>query len=678
MEDRDEDVSEKPYQPTDRETKTIEFVYDEYTEMAKLLSNSYKEMNDRTPITFWDDSQKRANSYVPSRASQNKEEWQANVFTGTTRNKLRAYVSSVAKDPPEMSITATNASGERSMMRADIAKNLLRHSYIAYDNPETTIFFDGWDCGVNGTIVKYDGYLYKIGTSKIVKSYDPATGAIEVEEKKAVLEDCPIEVNIPLNRFLVKNAYIRNVQDQPAVMWIDYMDADEFELEFGQFKNAGNVKTKAQVQESRGQTDLFFGDKWFARIENVKKIEVLRYYSKVKDMYAIIANGVLVLEAPLLWGKTKKWYPFAKTLFEPFANSSLFWGNSLANILMPQQDVENSLYNTMLDKNYRSLVTPMLVSMNNKDAMELEDEFVTGDTRIYVDNIDGVKPLPIEGVSQSEFNMLQMVTQELSLASVDALQQGVGGTGVTAREIVISNEKAFELKGTFFTMLKDLWLQKTRVRLINLLMHYNRPMYLNAVLGEERAAEFTRIFNIPRSPLTSGETGVLQVRVAQPETIQALNQPVGFSAENEPFNALDVEEEKLRYQEGEPAQIVVIPTDYLDEWEFDLEITTASLHLRGKALDMALAMEKVTTVAQLFPEIFAANKERFFSDLIREFNDQPDKYLETMGQQAQMTAQAEQMAMMQGGAPAPEGGGEVSSQLAKPAQSVPALAGMGM
>ena len=666
----EQDTESVVYQPGDKEQNVVKFVYDEYDDMWKnVMNKSFPEMNDRTPEKFWDDSQKRLNAYVPTRASQGKEEWQANIFTATTRNKIRSYVSSVSKEPPEISILATNKENEQSMMRAEIMRHLLRHSYLANSNPEMTIFYDGWNCAGNGTLVKYDGWLYQTQKTEIVKSFDPLTGKTEAETQEIVIEDCPIEVEIPLNRFFVKNAYIRDVQEQPAVLWVDYMDLDEFLLEFGKYKNAKHVRSRAQIQESRGQTDLFFGEKWFDRMERRQaKIEVFKYYSKVKNKYCIVANGVLILDVPLLWGRTKKWYPFSKTIFEPFANSTLFWGNSLANILMPQQDAENNLYNSMLDKTYRTLVTPMLVSMANKDAMELEDEFVTGDTRIYVDDINGVKPMPIEGVSASEFNMLKMVSQELSLASVDALQQGFSGSGVTAREIVIANEKANEIKGVFFTMLKDLWLQKMKIRVINLLTHLSQGQRLGMVLGEEKASDYIRLFNIPHTKLTSGETGLLQIRVAEPETIKNLNRVVGYTEPGKPFNRLDVEEEKVRVQEGQPVEIMAIPPDYLDDWEFDLEIQTQSMQQRGKSLEMALAMEKVTTIAQLFPEIFATNKDKFFSELMRQFNDDPQKYLEQAAQGP--------LGLPQAGLEAQ--GGPVAGQLASVAQSLPQLTGVGL
>ena len=341
------------YKPTEQDIEATRLVYDEYDYMwENVMNQSYPEMNDRTPAQFWDDSQKRANSYVPSRASQGKEEWQANVFTGTTRNKIRAYVSSVSKEPPQMSITATNKKSERSMRRAEVVKHMIRHSYIAYDNPEMNIFFDGWDCAVSGTVIKYDGLIHKTGKQPIVETFDAVTGEVKLkDDEERVLEDCPIEIEIPLNKFFVRNAYIRDVQEQPAVIRVDWITKDDFELEYGKYSKAKFVKSRAQIRKTREQVELFFGDRWFDRMEDMEnKIEVIKFFSKAKNKYIIVADGVPLLVAPMLWGRVKKWYPFTKAIFEPFANSNLFWGNSMPNILMPHQHTEKALHNSMLDK----------------------------------------------------------------------------------------------------------------------------------------------------------------------------------------------------------------------------------------------------------------------------------------------------------------------------------------
>ena len=630
------------YKPSVKEQEEISFVYNRYRWMdQEVMGKSYPEFNYRTLKQFLDDSQKRANGTVPTRAEQDKEEWQANVFTGTTRNKTRAYCGSVTKQPPQTRIVATNDENKISVDRADVMRSLVQHSYLYCENPELNIFNDGWDCAVNGTVIKYDGYLLVKEDVPKILNWNPTTGEMEVEYEEMVVEDRPIELDVPVLNLLISDPYEPDVQKQPDLIWSQYVTLDEFNYEFGKYKNAKYVKLKPQIQE--GNRELYFGPKWTDRV-NENKVEVLRYYNKRKNKYCIVANGVLVFKSPLLWGRKKKFYPFPKSIFEPFANRRFFWGNSLPNIMMPHQDTENRLVNAMLDKTYRSVDTPMLVSMENKDALELEDEIVTGDSRIYVNDINGVKPYPTAGVTQAEINMLNDVSQRLALASLDALQEGQTGKGVTAREIVISNERAAEIKGIFYMLLSDLWLQKTRLRVINIITFYGR-------VGKQ--------YNIPKMELANGQLGTQQIRVGTQEEVEAAQRPMGYKSPGEPFNALDVEEEMLRLK-GNPTEIIVIPYDYLDNWEYEVEIMTETLYQRGKSLTMAVETEKLNSVATLFPGIFQQNQQKFFGKLMRQYGDSPENYDVESMPQPQVPGEA---------------GGELTANLTAPTKPLPALAG---
>ena len=64
----------KVYVSTDKEQDVVKNVYEAYTDMWEdTMSVAYREFNDRTLQSFLDYSQKRANSYVPSRDSHNKK-----------------------------------------------------------------------------------------------------------------------------------------------------------------------------------------------------------------------------------------------------------------------------------------------------------------------------------------------------------------------------------------------------------------------------------------------------------------------------------------------------------------------------------------------------------------------------------------------------------------------------
>src|SRR3990167_4129741 len=86
----EEAEGKKPeYNPGLEQKARIKFVYDERAEMIKKRDQPYVHFNDRTLKDFIDDSEKRLNAYVLDKASQGKEEWQANFATRTYANKAK-------------------------------------------------------------------------------------------------------------------------------------------------------------------------------------------------------------------------------------------------------------------------------------------------------------------------------------------------------------------------------------------------------------------------------------------------------------------------------------------------------------------------------------------------------------------------------------------------------------
>lgn len=610
------------YDPSKETLDIIEKTYDDIDEMVDIMQDSFSEFNgngdgtDRTLKQFLDDAQKRANSYVMTREAQGKEEWQANVFTPTTRNKVKALIAGIAKAPPEISITAKNLKNQTSVARAEILKLLIESSFVEGDkNPEIEMFFAGWDTAIQGTYIELDDYIRIKDKVKKITDYDPATGEVKFEEVETYVQDEAVSIRIPLTSFYIWDPYTSNVQDQTKIAWIEYLDKDDAEYQFGNFANWKYVKD-GSYHFNEEDSKTFFLKRWDERTKGYDMpYEIVRYYCKTSDTYRIIANGVMLLDAPLLWGKTKKRYPFSKTIYEPFANSMFFWGNSLVNILMAEQDVENALINSITDKTYRSLNRPMLIGRVNRDDFDLEDEWVDGDTKIYVSDVAQVTPMPIDSVNNAEISMLKIIQEGLVKDSSDSVQSGQGGSGSTAREIVIANERAEELKGLFYTMLKDLWLQKYRIRGINILMNYGKAKTLEIVdeEGNKVYEESYKSFRLPSSELSNGKPGALEVQVVKDQA--SLKRPY----------ELDVEEEKARMA-GEPVEIMQITSNFLDDYDYGVRIMTETLFQKSRALKMAEASEKILGVAKLFPEIFMANKQKFFEDYMQMYGDNPDKY----------------------------------------------------
>ena len=600
------------YNPSDKKKESIKYVYDDLESMRKLRNQKWKHFNDRSLKDFIDDSQLRRNGFVPTRESQGKESWQSNFFHPITNNKFKAILAAVALDIPQTKVVAQNERLGRDANRADIMKHLIKFSYDQ-DNKEEQIFFEAWETAEKGTVIVYDGYLKAKQKRKIIKSYDPTTGEIETEEQEVETDNQCVNFIVPLMNLYIKDWTIFDIQKQPSLCWVERMGVDEFQTEFGKYKNAGYVKTSNQLTDKNEQ-DVYFKEFWQEREKDDEPIEVIRYFNKGKDDFKIIANGVLLFESPLILGKKKKWYPFAKTVFEPFA-TDFFYGNSLPNTLMGEQDVINALFNMSIDKTYKSMVPSLLIGNINKDDFDLEDPNSTIDTKIYVQDIQQVKEIPIKGIDQSDFKMIEMVSRGLDLSSVDSNQQGVAGRGVTAREVVIANENAKKLKGILYMFLTSLWIQKIKLRIMNILVYYTQPK-AEKILGEneESIIDKYKSFTVDNAELSDGSKGTLGIEI------------VGSEKELPSQNEVDIQEETQKKQSGEKYEKIYITSDYLDDWIYDIKVISDSIYQRESGITQLKIEEKLRVMGLYFPEILMANKEKMAKDMIISYDDDPDDY----------------------------------------------------
>lgn len=617
------------YNPTDQEKQVIKRVYDDYSSMRILRNKKYKYFNDRSLKDFIDDSQLRLNCYVPSRESQGKENWQANVVHPTTKNKFKAMLAAVALDVPQTVIVAQNEKMEKDNQRAELVKNLVRFSYDQ-ENKEEQVFFEAWETAEKGTVIVYDGFLKAKAKKKVITAYNPETGEVESEEQEVETENGCVNFIVPLMNLYIGDWNIFDIQKQPKLCWVDKMNEDQFKSEFGKYPKYKLVEEGLRLTQV-GENDTFFRKEWEDRISEDEPIEVLRYFNKDKDQFIIIANGVLLHDSPLLLGKKKKWYPFAKTVFEPFA-SDFFYGNSLPNTLMGEQDVINALYNMALDKTYKSMAPALLIGNTNKDDFDLEDQNTTIDTKIYVQDITQVREMPISGINNSDVQMIDLISRGLDLSSVDSNQQGVPGRGVTAREVVIANENAKKLKGIMYMFLKSLWIQKIRLRIMNILIYYTQPkvqQIINEDGTKKNIIDEYQNFNIDNVEMSDGGKGTLGIRIYNDKNKMPTSQDL-----------TEAENVSRKKNSGEKFELIAISNDYLDDWIYDIRIESESIYQTESSLSQLKMEDKLRVLGTYFPQLLMANQPKLFKDTLIAYEDDPDEYMTGEDQNAILDEQA--------------------------------------
>jgi hypothetical protein len=584
----------------------IKRIYDEFSDMRNQRNKKWRWLNDRTLREYIEDSQLRINGYVPTKEEQGKESWQSNVFHPVTRNKFKAILASVALDIPEIRITAQNERSKEDQKRAYVMRNLLKYTYDN-DNKEEKNFFEAWETAEKGTVVVYDGYLRKKEKRRIISSFDPNTGDIETEEKEIETESQCFEQIIPLMNLYIADFHIYDIQKQPALIWVDRMTKEMFDHEYGKYKGAKLVPEKVP-ETNKNEEDTIYIEMWSDRFEGDSPIEVVKYYNKMNDEFIILANGVLLLDAPLLLGKKKKYYPFAKTVFEPLA-TDFFYGNSLPNSLMGEQDVINALYNMALDKTYKSMAPALLIGNTNKDDFDLDDQNTTIDTKIYVQDINQVREMPTSGINVSDIKMIEIVSRGIDLSSVDSNQSGVAGRGVTAREVVIANENAKRLKGILYLFLTSLWKQKMRLRIFNILTYYTKDK-AKQIIGEGKKG-IIDTYMVNNAELPDGTKGTLGIRVSDKLPDK---------------NELDMEAMEYEVRSDKNYHIISMKSEYLDDWTFDINVVSESVFQKDSVLSQMKMQEKLQILASFFPNFIMSNQDKLAKDTLMAYEDDPDEY----------------------------------------------------
>lgn len=591
-------MNTKVYISSDKENAARVKSYGYLTDMIELKDKIQPHFSgpngDRSWNDMIDDSEMILNGYTLSRAEQGKEDWQSNMMDNVSRVKMKAIAAGVGLSVPGMSFVAKNKKGNRSQVRAEIFKNITQQTFKD-GNPTLHSFREVWHMLAHGVIFEYEGYKTGGAMRDRVVSFNSLTGDVETKKEYVKMNGKPFTTLINPQEFFWWTWYTNDVQQQPRIAWVQHYTLGNLELEFGKYKNFEYVKDKkgmSQISQLQGTT---FFTQWEDRVDDENDYEVFRMYDKERDLYEIWVNGVLLLSAPILWGDKEKVYPFAVQQAEYYANTNFFVGMPFGQLMEAYQEHKNTVINTIIDKLYRSAKKPMLIGLQNKDLFDVQDQFIDEDNKYYVPDINQVKSFPYEGPNQGEFMMLNVLDKGLEMISVDRAQQGQSAGGnKTAREVVIADQRAQEIKGSLYLALENLWLQKTRLRNRVVMSHYINDRAASETIKDQ-------IISIEDYTFGDGSRGVLDIHIAK-------NKSDILSQDELEARAQAMEDQGLAYK------IVSFEKTYLDDWEYDFQILPDSFHKKEQELEKAEFDDEVMWVATLNPEFFAANKELYLKE----------------------------------------------------------------
>ena len=615
------------YVPTPQEQEDRTRVYEHIETMRQLKDQAMPHFQSgpdgaRSFNSYIDDSERMLNGYSPSREDQGKEEWQSNLLDNVTRSKLKAVAAGVGLRVPEMTFEAVNENGLRSALRAEVIKNITKQTY-ADTNQTLNAYLEVWRMMSHGVIFEYEGFKTGGAIQEKVESFDSLTGEVKTKKEYRKMDGKPFNTLISPQEFYWWTFFVRDIQDQPRLAWVQHYTKRELELEFSKFPKYKYVKDKAETSKFAPMQDQLYFQKWSERVGEKDDYEVIRYYSKADEGthygYEVWINGVPMIQCPLLWGDKEKVYPFVKQIAEPFANSEFFVGMTFPAILEAYQDSKNTVLNTLIDKLYRGVDPLKLVGLENRDLLDVESEITSQDNTIYVPNVEAVKFMNHPSINQGELMMLQILERGIESGSVDRTQQGLSGSRKTATQSALEDARAKDLKGSIFLFLEDLWFQKVNLRTQIILTHF---------LKDKAARESIRdrIITIKDYSFGDGSRGVLDIYVAKNKGDRLSQQEIEAR-------------EQAMEQQGVSYKLISMDADYLNDWKYDFKIIPQSFQKENRANKTEELMGELQQVTTLFPEFFIANKDKYLKEILELHGKHIDEFNPPMETPPPMTGQ---------------------------------------
>lgn len=588
------------FQPNNKEKKTIAFILSSFDYCKRLREKPYPYLGNRTPKQYWDEQEKRFVSFAPPKYLT-ENEWQANITMGLTRNAVLQQISKTGMRVPECRVQDWTKNGFKDTARSRIWQNLYRWS-LKRENADYFQQFIALGNYVRGNACLYEGFEDKTVEVDIVVDTDSKTGDLETE-KKEIKRWGPRRWIVPLDEIYYPDFFRNFLKTQPYVIWSRIENYDSLKSEYGNLRNW--KKVRAGIWNVPAVNDPFFKPR---TLIGKNQVSVMRYYGNPweggEDKFCVLANGVLLIDESLPFNH--KYPPFVWTLNEPFSDAFML-GCGVPFKMMDQQDSADALMNMSIDKDTLSLQKPIMT--DDPDA-RIDNFIYPGSIMKFTkDSKWGIAP--IEGVTQSEFNFLQMVinqAKEFSGAFGGAAATTARGGRMTARQAVMMEDEVKRQLALSMTNLETLERDLCVLRMANLKQF---------APGSGHQLETSDV------NLSNGKKGRFVVMLAKSLT-EALK-----------MEMIDHELSRIEMAgtlTGAPAEAVAVTPDWFDQTDrLEAECVSESAYLRNSTLEQAVAderMQRLIALKAVVPTINAEelvrdNMERHGEDVKRLLSAQP-------------------------------------------------------
>ena len=438
------------WRASEAESKQLDFVFER---VQKMRQKRDKLEND------WNQADKQ---YQMFRDARPKEDWRSNLKLPMTFSIVETALSEMIDQSPGWRYLPRE---DGDIYNADKLEKITQYTWEKGNGGVELISFMK-DALIYGTSIGEEYYRQDQVFKKEMADFDlekfkPTDWK---KTRETGYDDCYFE-SIPIWDFYI---------DPRATSFDNAMDClkkvrtskDDFLFRYRRYPNAKKVV-------SGGATELYVS-KWFDPTEvfGEDEVECWHYYNRQKDLYLVIANGILLTPPDNPNPYKHKDFPFIRGVDVILPHS--FYGMGEPKVVECLDDELNTLRNMRLDTAHLNINTSFIVD----DRLEMDDsDFVSRPHGVYRGPVGSIAPVPNKPINSEAYKEEELLKDDFIRATgIDPRLQSLGGKGDTATEVSILKEASLKRVRMKLRLLEKIALHRlARLRISNIKQFYSIP-----------------------------------------------------------------------------------------------------------------------------------------------------------------------------------------------------------
>lgn len=604
------------YKPNKRAEEVLALIKEDWQDAYNQKQRTQDFLRYRKISDMWEESRRHFNG-IPWQKDEDDptQNWRSNYFRKKTRHKVIATVAQFIDSGVGIDFSALKKGNQLNIAMAQVAEDLYEWSLAREDwtYKQLTLILEAV---ITGTCHIYEELAWDEREVKDILDIDFETMEVKWKKNQRVDFKGPRAQIIPNDEIFPGDQWEPTVENQPYMVWrttTSYQNAMSALSKYENFKYVvPGTNNFLPITDEKGNQI-----KWDSN--NQQTVEIVRYFVKQDDLMLIVCNGVLLTPVDNPIPYHHKSYPIRKLKFEDFADTQYYWGDSMPNKNWDEQEIQNKLWNTMLDSSYLKQRPPIIT-----DVPELAntDIVIPGVTVAYDGDFktETIREL-VQGPSNSEFNMLKESEAQSNENTLPSISSGVAPQGSpTATEINYLAGSAERLKGYNLSYYGHFLIEHAKLRVPNLLWF----------VTEDEDFQKIVIDDVKTSKGRNGQRKISFVKAVELPTADQI-----------------YEIEEYLSRQGQEVDFVFVNGESVNDYQFHFEMSAQPKPRRNSAQKLIKEFQKY----QFYSTNQLIDQEQNTRNIVRALGDSPEEIMKAIPNevpdQIKLPANAANVAMKQ-------------------------------